>query len=54
MKEKTVKCPLCGATLDLEPHPDNPDRLIAECDCRGSKVPVVDVPKGTFTPKEGE
>jgi len=53
-KDKNVKCPICGATLELEPHPDNPDRLIAQCDCRGSKVPVIDVAKGTSIVKEGE
>lgn len=54
-----VKCPMCGANLDLVPHPSEANRQVAYCTCRGAKVPVISVLKShiTRTPpekKEGE
>lgn len=40
----TVKCPICGTERELEPHPENAERQVAYCDCRGTKVMIVDQP----------
>jgi len=45
-----VECPLCGKKLELIPHPDKPDRLIALCSCQGAEVAVVETNKSAPTP----
>lgn len=53
-----VKCPICGTTRELEPHPTKPGRQVAYCTCRGTKVGVVETgskPARSTKPKdEGE
>ena len=51
MKKTQVKCPICGAATELEPHPSLPGRQVAYCTCRGSKVAVIDI---TPAPVPGE
>jgi len=32
-KLEQVKCPSCGKTLPLKPHPEKTGRMVAVCDC---------------------
>ena len=47
-----VKCPICGTMREFEQHPTDPTREIAYCDCRGTKVGVVDQLKIKLTKAE--
>ena len=47
---ETYKCPICGTERELKPKPDDATRLVAECDCRGSIVGIVDMPAEPIKP----
>lgn len=32
-RTNTIQCPRCGATLELTPHPEKVNRMVAYCAC---------------------
>jgi len=41
-KKGTIKCPICDEVREFEIHPNKLGYEIAYCNCRGSKVAVVE------------